>query len=96
MISSHPRKRSNQKIEVFALISVEPKAAMDVVERMLMRIKEVERIVEVLGPYEILVKFRFRSNDDASLVLDKLGDIKGVKECLILFVTKSVFEKEKK
>ena len=86
----------NKKIEVFALISVEPKAAMDVVERMLVRIKEVENIVEVLGPYEILVKFKFRNNHEASQVLEKLGDIKGVKECLTLFVTKHIFDKGKK
>lgn len=93
MVSPHIKRYLNHGIEVFALVSVEPKAMMDSVERMLMRIKEVERIVEVLGPYEILVKFRFKSNNEASLVLDKISEIKGVKECLVLFVTKNIFEK---
>lgn len=81
---------SKGPIEVFVLVSVEPKRAMSTVEKKLVKLKRVKRIVEILGPYEILVKFRFKNQEEAGEVLTKLGELEGVKEVLVLIVTKDI------
>lgn len=91
--TKHIVEKTQESIEVFVLLSVEPKNMMSKVEKNLMKLKRIKRIVEILGPYEILVKFLFRDQEELWEVIARLNDLNGVKDALVLVVTKEIKKK---
>ena len=82
--------KSSSVLEVYILIAVEPKSKMADVERKIVRLRRLQELMEVLGPYEVMAKFRFRDKDQLVRVLDDLSRMDGVKDYLVLIITKKL------
>lgn len=82
--------KSGSVLEVYILIAVEPKSKMADVERKIVRLRRLQELMEVLGPYEVMAKFRFRDKDQLVRVLDDLSRMDGVKDYLVLIITKKL------
>ncbi len=82
--------KSSSVLEVYILIAVEPKSKMADVERRIVRLRRLQELMEVLGPYEVMAKFRFRDKDQLVRVLDDLSRMDGVKDYLVLIITKKL------
>ncbi len=80
-------------LEAYLLISVEPKSMMQRVEEVLTRLPRVYEIMEVLGAYEIMMRIKTRDKDQLASILDKIRSIDGVKDCLVLVVTKRLYKR---
>lgn len=76
--------------EVYILLSIEPKSAMERIERKLLRISRLYELMEVLGPYEVLAKFRFRTKEQLVNTIHDLSKMDGVKDFLVLVTTKKL------
>jgi len=85
--------RSSNVIEAYILIAIEPKPVMADIEKRIMKFRRLYELVEVLGPYEIMAKFRFRNKEQLIKILDELSRIEGVKDYLVLITTKKLKSK---
>ncbi len=75
---------------MYILIAIEPKDKMEIVEKKILRFPKLYELMEVLGRYEIMAKFRLRDKDQLAKILDRLNAVDGVKDYLVLIVTRKL------
>jgi len=77
-------------LEVYILIAIEPKSNMSKVEKKVLKLPRLYEVMEILGRYEVMARFRVRNKEQLVDIIDKISNIDGIKDYLVLIVTKKL------
>jgi len=81
---------TQNRLEVYILIAIEPKSYMSKVEKKVLKLPKLQEIMEILGRYEVMARFKPRNKEQLVSIIDKISSIEGVKDYLVLIVTKKL------
>ena len=77
-------------IKALVFLGIEPMERVFAVESVLERIKNVTRIYEVTGEFELFIEIIANTSKDLGEIINKISVLKGVKSVQTFVVTKEI------